>query len=177
MDFYSAEAVGSGPGQSVWEALIQMLIDKHDHWTEVADGFYVPVITAVPPTLNTVMQYKTYGLILRLTLLLQYDLLPISPFLILYLIHGFDLATGPSFIHQLAPDSHNSLSTWPPTSSTDNQGRTTLNLSLGIEPMNIIFTHIPNVQVLFYFYTEFSAYMVATGGASRHALPGGNIFH
>jgi hypothetical protein len=177
MDFYSAEAVGSGPGRSVWEALIQMLIDKHDHWTEVADGFYVPVITAVPPTLNTVMQYKTYGLILRLTLLLQYDLLPISPFLILYLIHGFDLATDPSFIHQLAPDSHNSLSTWPPTSSTDNQGRTTLNLSLGIEPMNIIFTHIPNVQVLFYFYTEFSAYMIATGGASHHALPGGNIFH
>lgn len=58
MDFYSAEAVGSGPGRSVWEVLIQMLIDKHDHWTEVADGFSVPVITAVPSMLNTVMHWK-----------------------------------------------------------------------------------------------------------------------
>ena len=177
MDFYSAEAIGSGPGQSVWEALIQMLIDKHNHWTEVTDGFYVPVITAVPPTLPTIMQYKTYGLILHLTLLLQYDLPQISPFLILYLIHGFDLTTNPSFICQLAPESHNSLSTWPPTSSRDNQGHTTLNLLLGIKLMNIIFTHIPNVQVLFYFYAEFPAYLILTDGTSHHTLPRGNIFH
>ena len=95
----------------------------------------------------TIAQYMTYGLIMCLTLLLEYDLLPISPFLILYLIHGFDCTANPTFIHQLAPDSYNLLSTWPPTSSTDDQGHTTLNLSLGSDLMNLIFMHIPDVQV------------------------------
>lgn len=144
----SAEAVGSGPGRSVWEALIQILIAKHDHWTLVADGFFVPVITAVPPTSSTIADYVTYGSILKLTLLLQYDILPVSPFLILFLLHGFDLATNSSFICHLAPESHRALSTWPPISLTDNQGHTTLNLTLGNDPMNLIFNHIPGAQVL-----------------------------
>jgi hypothetical protein len=62
--YFSVETVGSGPGQSVWEALIKMLINKQDHWTEVTDGFYIPVITAVPLTLHAITQYTTYGLIL-----------------------------------------------------------------------------------------------------------------
>lgn len=87
--------------------------DQNDYqqWSQVGDGYYVPVVTTVPPMPITIAQYLTYGLIMCLTLLLDYDLLPISPFLILYLIHGFNHMATPTFIHQLAPDSHNSLST------------------------------------------------------------------
>jgi uncharacterized iron-regulated membrane protein len=85
--------------------------------------------------------------IFRLSLLHGYTPLPISPFLILYLLHGFTAATNRTFIQAIAPDAHARLSTWPPRSITDADGNRALILPPGQDPMNMIFEHIPNIQV------------------------------
>jgi hypothetical protein len=125
-----------------------MMVQKHDHWTPVTDGYFVPVITAVPPSSGTINEFTAYGLLLRLTLLLEFDILPISPILLLYLIHGFDMATQPMFVHHLAPEAHDKLVMWPPPSIMNVHGQGVLDLTLGTDPMNLVFAHIPGVQVL-----------------------------
>ena len=133
--------------RSTWAALIKLIIHESGHWVEIGDGFYTPLVTSLAPSRDEAIDFKIYGLILRLSLLWGLEFLPISPALILFLLRGYDAATAPAFIDSVAPEISKRLATWPPQSTISEDGQARLDLKAGLDPMNLIIDVEGNVQV------------------------------
>lgn len=147
LPFFSGEGVGSSPACSAWSSLISLITSNTNHWLSISDGLYMPLILSFSPSEEDLALFIAYGIILKLSLLHGYSPLPISLFIILYLLHGFAAATNANFIQAIAPNAHTWLSTWPLHSIMDADGNCALILPLGQDLINMIFEHIPNVQL------------------------------
>ncbi|KAG6895041.1 hypothetical protein C0992_003380, partial [Termitomyces sp. T32_za158] len=134
--FSVGEGVGDGPVRSTWAALLKSMV-ANGHWAEVAPNIstlrFLPGIVSSPKDATT---YRLYGLIIRLTLLHGQTILPISPFLLLLLTHGFDTATDSNLITKMAPLISDRLATWPPQMQFNFEtGSTEMVLRNGQDPM------------------------------------------
>jgi hypothetical protein len=95
-------AVGDGPLRSMWSALIMHIVSQTGHWLPIANEMFSPLITSLPPSSEDLILFQTYGLIIWLTLLWTQDYLPLSPFLLLYLLKGFHACISPQFIRAMS---------------------------------------------------------------------------
>lgn len=134
----SDEGVGDGPLRSFWASLIQ-LITHSPHWQPTReDGYYVPIITSIPPTDDELKAFRAYGLILQTGLLWGMELLPVLPALILLLIEGYSAATSDIFLNAVAPSTARRLDTWP-----------ALQIRAGSDPYTMILELDGNIRVSF----------------------------
>jgi hypothetical protein len=107
---------------------------------------YTPLVLPFPPDDKDLAAYKAYGAIISLGIIWGQHHLPLSPFFLLYLVHGFDAITDLSLIRTIAPDMGQRLSTWPPPHIMV-AGQPELQLTLGHDPMNLIIEHVSHIQV------------------------------
>ncbi|KAG6875744.1 hypothetical protein C0992_002549, partial [Termitomyces sp. T32_za158] len=142
------EGVGDGPVRSAWAGLLLHMVAT-GHWAEIAPGLFTPhFIPGIIPSAADITAYKTYGLILRLTLLHNQVILPISPFLILLLSHNFEIATNMDLINKVAPLLAIRLATWPPQKLFNSEtGEFEMDLTNGQDPMLLVVDLIPNVTI------------------------------
>ncbi|KAF5381596.1 hypothetical protein D9615_005530 [Tricholomella constricta] len=140
------EGVGNGPARSTWAALLRLVVNNSTHWTRISDDLYTPLLVpGLVPSAGDILAFTAYGMIMRLTLLHRHPITPISPFLLLHLIHKFNGTTDEDLIRKTVPNIANRLATWPPRTITDDSGNSTLSLPQGQDPMSLIYELIPNV--------------------------------
>jgi hypothetical protein len=116
----------------------------------IGEGLYTPIILPVPPSANTLAIFHACGMIMRIGLLWKEDYLPFSPFLLMFMIGGFDAAVNIDFVKAVAPELAKRLETWPPSPQHP--------LAPGLDPMNLIIDHIPNMQARNYFTPSYHTY-------------------
>ena len=115
---------------------------------------YTPLVLPFAPDEKDLTAYKVYGSIIALGIIWGQHHLPLSPFFLLYLLHGFNSITDISLIRAMAPEMGHRLSSWPPPTITVD-GQSELQLQVGCDPMNMIFEHFSHIQVCF-LYLQFS---------------------
>ncbi|KAG6377907.1 hypothetical protein JVT61DRAFT_14696 [Boletus reticuloceps] len=129
------DGVGDGPQWSFWAALMDLIMKQSNHWQQVGeDGYYVPVITTLPPSDEDLQAFRAYGLVLCTGLIWGMDLLPVSPALICYLISNYAMATSPAFLKAILSQTFARLSTWPPPLVHVNSGEAAGSMHLQILP-------------------------------------------
>ncbi|KAG1855242.1 hypothetical protein F4604DRAFT_1685731 [Suillus subluteus] len=70
--------VRDGPMRSVWAALITMITQYSGHWQLMSEGYYMPIVTSLPPCDEDIISFSAYSLIIRTGLILGMELLPIA---------------------------------------------------------------------------------------------------
>jgi len=150
----SGEGVRDGPVRSAWEALLKLITSNSQHWLAIGDDMYTPLVLPFAPDEKDLTAYKVYGSIIALGIIWGQHHLPLSPFFLLYLLHGFNSITDISLIRAMAPEMGHRLSSWPPPTITVD-GQSELQLQVGCDPMNMIFEHFSHIQVCF-LYLQFS---------------------
>ncbi|KAF8059317.1 hypothetical protein FPV67DRAFT_1675470 [Lyophyllum atratum] len=144
--FSLGEGIGDGPATSTWAALLHLMVAKSTHWTPISENLHTPLlIPGLEPSPDDILAFKTYGMIIRLTLLHGHQILPISPYLLLHLIHTFDDAIDEDLMNKITPEIAARLATWPP--QTNSASAAALNLEHGQDPMNLIYDWIPQLDV------------------------------
>lgn len=145
----SGDGIGDGPLRSFWAALMDLIVKRSNHWQQVGeDGYYMPVISSLPPSNEDLQAFRAYGLVLRTGLVWGMDLLPISPALICYLISNYQTATDPAFLKVILPQTFARLSTWPPPSINDEvTGSSHLRLFPAADPYTMILEYDGNILV------------------------------
>lgn len=131
---------------------MDLITKQSNHWQQVGeDGYYVPVITALPPSNEDLQAFRAYGLVLRTGLIWGMDLLPISPALICYLVSNYATATSPAFLRAILPQTFARLSTWPPplvhVNSGDAAGSMHLQILPAADPYTMILEFDGNISV------------------------------
>ena len=112
-----------------------------DHWQRAGeDGYYVPVITSLPPSEEDLRSFHAYGLIICTGLIWGMELLPISPAIILFMAAGYQVATESRFLSEIAPLTFRQLSSWPPP--------TINNPATGLPQLQIMHTADPYTMIL-----------------------------
>lgn len=132
--------------KSFWQALLQYMINENrQHWYENQEGFYSIISDElVEPEPSDLAMFTTYGLVIRLTLLFDFPLLPISPFLLSYLVTSFTDSVHFPFVHALAPSTFTRLDTWPSlTHRSRSVTFTEGDIILGTDPFNLIIEFLP----------------------------------
>ncbi len=132
--------------KSFWQALLQYTINENrQHWYENQEGFYSIISDElVEPEPSDLAMFATYGLVIRLTLLFDFPLLPISPFLLSYLVTSFTDSVHFPFVHALAPSTFARLDTWPSlTHRSHSVTFTEGDITLGTDPFNLIIEFLP----------------------------------
>ena len=144
----SGDGIGNGPLRSFWAAVMDLITNRPNHWQQVEDGYYVPVITSLPPSDDDLQAFRAYGLVLRTGLLWGMDLLPISPALICYLVSNYEAATDPAFLKAILPQTFTRLATWPPPLIDDEvTGSPRLNILPAADPYTMILEYDGNISV------------------------------
>ncbi|KAF5375693.1 hypothetical protein D9615_009387 [Tricholomella constricta] len=145
--FSLGEGIGDGPATSTWAALLQLMVAKSSHWKQISENLYTPLlIPGLVPSPDDILAFKTYGLIIRLTLLHGHQILPVSPYLLLHLIHTFEDTINEDLMNKVTPEIAARLATWPP--HTNNASAATLNLVHGQDPMNLVYDWIPQLDIM-----------------------------
>jgi hypothetical protein len=135
--------------RSFWSALLRHVVEETGDWIAISGDIFTPNLVDLPSSPAQHAIFKAYGLIIQLTLLHGLNLLPISPFIVLFLLHGFKTATNHHFISAIAPELADRLATWPTQPTINSSGRFPINLVPGQDPMNLIYEFIPNLQVCY----------------------------
>ncbi|KAG6917076.1 hypothetical protein DXG01_003964 [Tephrocybe rancida] len=132
-------SVGDGPLRSMWAQVIKMITSSDDSSLHISGDLYTPVLYDYPLSPQDIAHFKSLGFVIGLSLLHRLTFLPISPYLVLLMIHGFDAATDLSFIHKMSPNIMTRLDTWPPPNVTS--------LKPGADPAAMIMEHIPTTSL------------------------------
>ncbi|KAF9237120.1 hypothetical protein BU15DRAFT_76230 [Melanogaster broomeanus] len=134
------DGVGDGPLRSFWAALMVLITEDSGHWHGVGeDGYYVPVVTSLPPSEEELRSFRAYGMIMRTGLIWGMELLPISPAIILLIIAGYQAAIESTFLEAVAPFTSRRLSSWPPPTVHDSvTGVPRMQISQGCDPYTMI---------------------------------------
>lgn len=145
--FISGDGTGNGPLCSFWSTLIILITEQSDHWQQTSeDGYFVPIVTSLPPSEDDLCAFRAYGLILRTGLIWGMDLLPISPVVILFLIADYEVATSDTFLEAVVPSTFTRLRTWPPPAVNVN-GVFQLQLVPAEDPYTMILKIDHSIQV------------------------------
>ncbi|KAG6369379.1 hypothetical protein JVT61DRAFT_14951 [Boletus reticuloceps] len=143
------DGVGNGPLRSFWGALITLITEQSGHWHQTSeDGYFVPIVTSLPPSEDDLRAFRAYGLILRTGLIWGMDLLPISPAIILLLIADYRAATRDAFLEQVVPATFSRLRTWPPPTAVIN-GTSQLQIVPATDPYTMVLEVDHSIQVCF----------------------------
>lgn len=115
------------------------MIIQEDHWMSILGDIYQTSILRDWNTTNDSALQAAYGFVLALSLLHEISFMPILPFLLLLLLHGFDTAIDAVFLDRMAPDILTRLSSWPP------QHPSLLNVTSDL--MAMVIEYLPNTPV------------------------------
>lgn len=107
--------------------MLDIMLKNSTHWRTISGDFYSPRLQDLPWSEDDFKAFTTYGFIIAWTLLRQYSLPPISPFLIAFFMLDFEAAISNQLLNKVVPDTLHRLKTWPPANVQD--------LNLTSEPM------------------------------------------
>ncbi|KAI0658216.1 hypothetical protein C8Q70DRAFT_1055208 [Cubamyces menziesii] len=135
-----SEAIGPGPIRAVFGHAIHLLVEDSDRWIQTSGGqFYTPIIHSTGATDDDIQHFTACGILLRLAVFWDQDLLPISPMLFALVLGGVESATDLDFLYAVAPDLARRLATWPPPrTQCPISGDTVYAVHHGRDPMNLI---------------------------------------
>ncbi|KAI9058749.1 hypothetical protein FKP32DRAFT_1680468 [Trametes sanguinea] len=143
------EAVGQGPLRGVFSRAMRIMVSDDVHWMPTSGSDeYIPLIPGTPFEDGDITYFKACGIMLRLALLWDQDILPVSPMLLVLLIGGLDATTDRDLLEVMAPSLAARLASWPPPLVDNSSGRRVFDVQLGQDPMNLVMEAIPNVQVM-----------------------------
>ncbi|KAI0349951.1 hypothetical protein OH77DRAFT_1593900 [Trametes cingulata] len=147
--FTIGSAVGPGPLRAVFGRAIKLMVSDEGYWIKTSDDqFYTPLVPGTPLTDDDIKYWKGCGVMLRIALLWNQNILPVSPLLLALLLGGLDAATDSSLLQCITPELAARLETWPPPLITcPNTGEMVYDVQLGRDPMNLIMQFIPNTQI------------------------------
>ncbi|KAJ2995317.1 hypothetical protein NUW54_g7408 [Trametes sanguinea] len=147
--FTVGEAVGPGPVRAVFVRAMQFMVQDSDHWMKTSDEqYYTPVIPGTPVSAADLEYFRGCGVMLRMALFWQQDIVPVLPMLLALLVGGLEAAMDRNFLAAVAPELAQRLATWPPPRlPSPTSGRLEYQLQLGQDPMNMIMEFIPNTQI------------------------------
>jgi hypothetical protein len=140
---YSSDGVGHGVLRSFWSEVIRMITEDSGHWQSTCDGYWVPIVTSLPPCDEDIVSYQAYGIIFRTAMLMDLEILPVSPIIVLFLLSDYTTATTSSFTTAIAPIGSQRLLAWPPPLVTD---AATGRLELSIAPATNLYSMILEVD-------------------------------
>ncbi|KAI9066200.1 hypothetical protein FKP32DRAFT_1601949 [Trametes sanguinea] len=124
-----------------------MMVTDDLHWIPTpGEGFYTPFIPGTPFSNRDITYFKACGIMLRLALLWEQDIMPVSPMLLALLIGGPEAGLDTELARVVMPSLASRLASWPPPVVQDSMGRQVYDVHLGQDPMNLIMETIPNVQ-------------------------------
>lgn len=127
--------------RTFWGALITLIMQYSGHWQLVSDtGYYVPTVTSLPPSDDDIISFCAYSLIIRTGFILEMELLPISPHVLVYLLDGYQTSVAQPFLDVMSPATSLRLRSWPPPIIT--------NPSTGCRELNITFACDPYTMIL-----------------------------
>ncbi|KAG6913215.1 hypothetical protein DXG01_008677 [Tephrocybe rancida] len=110
-------AIGNGPEISAWAEMTK-LISQDGSWVKITEELYTALIHDIPQSAEEIQKFTTYGFVIAMSILRGHLFLPISPFLILLMMHDFQTAIDHTFMQKMTPAIMTRLKTWPPQ---DNQ--------------------------------------------------------
>ncbi|KAG6914662.1 hypothetical protein DXG01_016044 [Tephrocybe rancida] len=110
-------AVGDGPEISAWAEMTK-LISQDGSWVKITEELYTALIHDIPQSAEEIQKFTTYGFVIAMSILWGRLFLPISPFLILLMMHDFQTSIDHTFMQKMTPVIMTRLKTWPPQ---DNQ--------------------------------------------------------
>ncbi|KAG1776627.1 hypothetical protein EV702DRAFT_326930 [Suillus placidus] len=113
-DVSISDGVGHGVLRSFWSEVIRMITEDSGHWQSTCDGYWVPIVTSLPPCDEDVVSYQAYGIIFRTAMLMDLEILPVSPVIVLFLLSDYTTAITSSFTTAIAPIGSQRLLAWPP---------------------------------------------------------------
>jgi hypothetical protein len=136
--------------RSFWNEVIRIITEDSGHWQCTSDGYWVPIVTSLPPCDEDIVAFRTYGIIFRTSLLMDLEMLPISPIILLFLISDYTTAIASSFTTTVAPIGSERLRRWPPSYVTNTAtGRLELSISPATELYSMILDVDASAQVSF----------------------------
>ncbi|KAG1813759.1 hypothetical protein EV424DRAFT_1565268 [Suillus variegatus] len=142
-DVSISDGVGHGVLRSFWSEVIRMITEDSGHWQSTCDGHWVPIVTSLPPCDEDIVSYQAYGIIFRTAMLMDLEILPVSPIIVLFLLSDYITATTSSFTAAIAPIGSQRLLAWPPPLVTD---AATGRLELSIAPATNLYSMILEVD-------------------------------
>jgi hypothetical protein len=145
---YSSDGVGHGVLRSFWSEVIRTITEDSGHWQSTCDGYWVPIITSLPPCDEDIVSFQAYGIIFRTAMLMDLEILPISPVIVLFLLSDYATAVTPSFTAAIAPIGSQRLLAWPPPLVTNPAtGRMELSMAPATDLYSMILEVDPSAQV------------------------------
>ncbi|KIK33848.1 hypothetical protein CY34DRAFT_18118 [Suillus luteus UH-Slu-Lm8-n1] len=142
-DVSIGDGVGNGVLRSFWNEVIRIITEDSGHWQCTCDGYWVPIVTSLPPCDEDIVAFRTYGIIFRTSLLMDLEMLPISPIILLFLISDYTTAIASSFTTTVAPIGSERLRRWPPSYVTNTA---TGRLELSISPATELYSMILDID-------------------------------
>ncbi|KAG1827232.1 uncharacterized protein BJ212DRAFT_1294562 [Suillus subaureus] len=110
--------VGNGPMHTFWGTLITLITQYSGHWQLISDT----------------------GLIICTGFILEMELLPILPHVLVYLLDTYQTSIAQPFLDVVSPVTSQHLCSWPPL--------ITVNLSTGHRELNVTFACDPYTMIL-----------------------------
>ncbi|KAG1838764.1 hypothetical protein F4604DRAFT_1691479 [Suillus subluteus] len=142
-DVSIGDGIGHGVLRSFWSEVIRMIMEDSRHWKSTCDGYLVPTVTSLPPCDEDIVLYQAYGIIFWTAMLMDLEILSVSPILVLFLLSDYTTATTSSFTTAVAPIGSQCLLAWPPPLVTD---AVTGQLELSIVPAMDLYSMILEVD-------------------------------
>ena len=153
--YFRDAGIGPGPLRAIFSRAIRQMVHNGRYWIQTTrDGYYTPLVSGLPLSIEDLGYYGICGAMIRMALLWSQDLIPISPLFLALVLGTWDEATNPLFLHAVAPALAQRLATWPPQRVPDAPGSDVMvnEIRLGEDPMNMVMEIIPNAQVLLILY-------------------------
>ncbi|KAG1722616.1 hypothetical protein EDB19DRAFT_1916582 [Suillus lakei] len=142
-DVSISDGVGHGVLRSFWSEVIRMITEDSGHWQSTCDGYWVPIVTSLPPCDEDIVSYQAYGIIFCTAMLMDLEILPVSPVIVLFLLSDYTTAVTSSFIAAVAPIGSQRLLAWPPPLVTN---AATGRMELSIAPATDLYSMILDVD-------------------------------
>ncbi|KAG1740811.1 uncharacterized protein EDB91DRAFT_1281564 [Suillus paluster] len=141
--------VGNGPMRTFWGALITLITQYSGHWQLVSDtGYYVPTVTSLPPSDDDIISFRAYSIIICTGFILEMELLPISPHVLVYLLDAYQTSVAQPFLDVMSPLTSHRLHSWPPPVITNpSTGRRELDVAFACDPYTMILEVDGTVQI------------------------------
>lgn len=147
-DVSISDGVGHGVLRSFWSEVIRTITEDSGHWQSTCDGYWVPIITSLPPCDEDIVSFQAYGIIFRTAMLMDLEILPISPVIVLFLLSDYATAVTPSFTTAIAPIGSQRLLAWPPPLVTNPAtGRMELSMAPATDLYSMILEVDPSAQI------------------------------